>query len=335
MTTWADCQLGFKKESVYGTGVTVDRFIDANSYPPQLNLGFVQSGSFRDRVLRSGRECSYVESVGTSIEVEPLSKGFGTFFELLMGTGSSKKLTGPTGVYMQSFTLADLLPSATIQIGVPHSAATWAEDPYTLTGMVCEDWSASFGNAELLKVSANFKGQQLATGTALASESYATGAQMFCFKGASLHTGTLTAPTDTSLASATVELASVESGSLSVKHTNQWRRPMGGGGLQSYVSTGRREISGEIVVEYDSTDYRDWIINQTSKALVITYEATTAIETTYYPTVQFCIPSVTFDGDIAAPNGGQVIRQTLKWRGKFDGTNEPLYVNIQTADTAL
>ena len=31
MTTFADCSIGYKAESTYGTGVTVDRFLEFNT----------------------------------------------------------------------------------------------------------------------------------------------------------------------------------------------------------------------------------------------------------------------------------------------------------------
>lgn len=332
MTTWQEAQIGLKKESAFGTGVVVDRFLDFITHSLDYSKGIVQSQALRGGKVRGLTRCTYTENAGGTIELEVMTKGQGTFFEMLMGEGASTK-DGAKAVYQQLFKLGDTMPSFTIQAGIPRPANS-SVDPFTYTGCVCSQFTLNFDNADLLKVTATIDGRDVTTGTALATASYSDG-ELFCFKGASLYTGTITVPTATAAGSGTTELSSVESGSITVNHNLQSTRPLGSGGLKGEPTPGVREITGTLSIEYDSTTWTTALLGDTALGLVVTYEATTAIETGEYPTFQVVIPAVKVDGELPKPNGGEIINQTVNFTGLWDGTNEPIYLVIRTADTAL
>ena len=332
MTTWQDAQIGLKKETTYGTAVTVDRFLDFITHSLDYSKGIVQSQALRGGKVRSTTRCTYTENAGGGIELEAMTKGQGTFWEMVMGAGTSTKVPTATKPYQQLFTLGDTMPSYTIQAGIPRPAASTV-DPFTYTGAVCSQFTVNFENADLLKVNATVDGRDVSTATALASATYPAG-EVFCFKGASIYSGAIAVPTATALGSGATELTSVQSGSFTVNHNLQSSRPLGSGGLKGQPTPGVREITGTLNIEYDSTTWTAALLGDTSLGLVVTYEGS-LIEAGYYNTIQFVIPAVKLDGELPKPNGGEIINQTVNFTGLWDGTNEPIYVAIRTEDTAL
>lgn len=334
MTTWQDAQIGLAKESAYGTAVTVTRFFDYINDSLDYKKGVVQSRAIRGgKAPRTDLRCTYTENAGGDIELEPLTKGAGLWWEMLMGTGVSTKI-GATTVYQQLFTLADEMPSYTIQKGIPRVAGSTV-DPFTFKGCVASEWTARFGNTDPLTASVTVDGREVTTATGLASASYPTGASLFCFAGASLYSGSITAPTTTELGAGNATLASVQSGSLSVKHNLQGSRPLGGGGLKGKPTPGMRDITASLEVDYDATTWTTALLGDSTVGLVVTYEGAT-IETTYKYTVQFVLPFLKVESELPKPNGGEVIRQRVSLSGAWDlSATQPLYVVCRTTDTAL
>ena len=91
MTIQADCSIGFKKETPFGTGVTVDRFLEFTSESLDRDATYSQGQGLRpgSRLARSGRRALTRDGAKGDIELEVPSRGLGTFLELLLGTASS------------------------------------------------------------------------------------------------------------------------------------------------------------------------------------------------------------------------------------------------------
>ena len=326
MTTFLDSQVGFKKEVAYGTPVTVDRFLEFLSAPFKLDKATKQGEGLRvgARVARSGRRVVPFSSVSGDIELEVPTKGMGTFWELLLGSGASTLVS--TGLYQQVFTFADKQPSATIQVGVWNGAAV---KPYTYAGCQCGSWSLEASEGEILKLKASFVGKSLSTAGSVETASYASGMGLFTFAHAAFYAGgTLTAPTTTALASATGSaLAVVKSLSLSVD--NQLKDGPQVGGLSTERQPGVRAISGTVSVEHSGTTFVDAIIAETPMLLIATLTNGTDV-------VQAIVPEVKLDGDPPAPAINERITHSLSFQGLDNLTAaQPLWIVTRTADSAL
>lgn len=120
--------------------------------------------------------------------------------------------------------------------------------------------------------------------------------------------GALTAPTATALGSAATPVASIRSGSITIKHNLKTDRyNCGGGGRKEKPFAGIREISGSLVAEYADAAFRDAIVNDTSMTLVKTFTAGLDV-------LQIVIPDVRFDGDIVKAST-DLAMQDIKWTG--------------------
>lgn len=333
MTTFQDCSIGFAKESTYGTGVTPSRFLEFVDESLDFNKTIVQGQGLRvgSRVARSSRRVMPTADAGGDFSLEAVSKGLGLLWEFLMGSGSSTLVSAAT--YQQVFTFADTLTSATFQKGLPRVDGT--VDAYTFLGCTCDSWEMEFGNADIPMIKVTTDAKDVTTGTAYATPSYPSGANLFTFAGGAISTGTFTAPTATALASGATALANVRSGSVKVAHNPATDRyNFGGGGRKAKPTVGLREITGSLTVEYDSATFRDAVLNETPMSLVLTY--TGGALGTGNETLQIAIPEVKFDGKLPAANAGQMITVDLGFVGLDNlSAAQPMWVVARTADTAL
>ena len=327
MTTPQDCSVGLGIESVYGTAVARTRwfeFLDESfNYVKNVKQGVgLRVGS---RVARSGsRVVASAEGSG-DLTIEAVTKGLGLLWQLGLGSGTSTLVSA--GRYQQVFTLGDAMPSATIQKGIPRADGT--VDAYTFTGCMVESLTIDCPNADNVKVKTSWNAKDMTTATAYTAPSYATGPSVFTFAHGAVYSGALTAPTATALGSAATPVASIRSGSITIKHNLKTDRyNCGGGGRKEKPFAGIREISGSLVAEYADAAFRDAIVNDTSMTLVKTFTAGLDV-------LQIVIPDVRFDGDIVKASTDLAI-QDIKWTG-LDGLTaaQPIWIVCRTADTAL
>lgn len=327
MTTPQDCSVGLGVESVYGTAVARTRwfeFLDESfNFVKNVKQGVgLRVGS---RVARSGsRVVASAEGSG-DLTIEAVTKGLGLLWQLGLGSGTSTLVSA--GLYQQVFTLGDAMPSATIQKGIPRADGT--VDAYTFTGCMVESLTIDCPNADNVKVKTSWNAKDMTTATAYTAPSYATGPSVFTFAHGAVYSGALTAPTATALGSAATPVASIRSGSITIKHNLKTDRyNCGGGGRKEKPFAGIREISGSLVAEYADAAFRDAIVNDTSMTLVKTFTAGADV-------LQIVIPDVRFDGDIVKAST-DLAMQDIKWTG-LDGLTaaQPIWIVCRTADTAL
>jgi hypothetical protein len=327
MTTPQDCSVGLGVESVYGTAVARTRwfeFLDESfGFVKNVKQGVgLRVGS---RVARSGRRVVASAEGSGDLTIEAVTKGLGLLWQLGLGSGTSTLVSA--GLYQQVFTLGDVMPSATIQKGIPRADGT--VDAYTFTGCMVESLTIDCPNADNVKVKTSWNARDMTTATAYTAPSYATGPSVFTFAHGAVYSGALTAPTATALGSAATPVASIRSGSITIKHNLKTDRyNCGGGGRKEKPFAGVREISGSMVAEYADTAFRDAIVNDTSMTLVKTFTSGADV-------LQIVIPDVRFDGDIVKAST-DLAMQDIKWTG-LDGLTaaQPIWIVCRTADTAL
>lgn len=334
MATTQDSSLGFKKEATFKTGITVDRWLEfLGDWTFMWQKNIVQGQGLRvgSRVARSGRRVIPTADGTGTFTCEATSKGMGTLWELVMGSGTSTLVSGTT--YQQVFTLADQLPSATIQQGLVEAGGT--VDAHTFLGCTVSGFEFDFNNSGLALLKTTVDIADNSTATAYAAPSYPASPGLFHFANASISSGTLTAPTSTALASGSTTTANVRGGTLQVSHAlRDDRQNFGGGGRKAKQIPGLRAITGTLQVEYDSTTYRDMVLNDTPMSLIVQY--TGGALSTGNETLQVVVPEIKLDGDLPKPNGTDLIVADLKFQGLDNLTAaQPLWVVTRTEDTAL
>jgi len=341
MPTQLDAQIGYKKESVFGTGVVVDAFAEFVEEDLTWIPTFVQGAGMRvgQRLDFADRRVEGKREVGGSFTVEGQTRGLGKLFEAAFGgAGTSTLVAG--SAYQQLFTPTanDFLESYTIQKGVPPLGAG-ATSPHTFTGMVCSGFELTAPNAGIPTIKFNWMGRNITTATALATASYPASVEELSFiHGAITIGGTVTVPTTTALASGGTATVNVRDASLTWDNgLDSDGFNLGSAGVRSRKpALGKRSLTGSLTVEYDSNTLRDAYLNQTNLAVVLTFTTTTLISGSSFPALQITIPVVRLEGDIPQVAGGGVVTQTISFTA-LDGrvAAHPVYVAIVTAETAI
>lgn len=337
MVSTADASIGFGTETTYKTGVTPTRWVEYTDEGLDWDKNVKQGKGLRvgGRVARSARRVVPTAEGSGDFSMECTSKGMGLLWSYLMGAGTSTLVSAAT--YQQVFTLADLLPSFTLQKGVPHinTDGSLTVDAYTFLGATCDSFEIDFTNADILTLKVTTDIADVTTGTAYTAPSYAATPSLFHFAGGSISTGTFTAPTTTVLASAATPLGSIRGGSLTVNHnTTQDRYNFNGGGRKDKPTVGLRDISGKMDVEYSGTAFRDAVLNETPMSLVLTYTA--AALGTGLETLQIALPELKFDSELPKTNGTDLITQSMAF-AVLDNLSaaQPIWIVTRTGDTAL
>lgn len=343
MTVQLDSSIGAKKETTYGTAVTVDQFFEFTSESLDRKAEYLQGAGLRvgSRVPRSGRRLLGKDGGEGNITLEACTKGLGLFFEAALGSVTSTAVPSATGAYQHVFTPAttDPIPSYTIQKGIPPVGGG-ATTAYTFKGAVCKALEINAKNAEIVEISTEWLAREVKTDVAYATPSYPSGNELFTFTHGAIYLGgTLTTPTTTVLASTTAT-AAANVVDFSLKWDNgmdDGARTIGGAGLVVRKPIlGAASISGSMTVEYDSTTLRDAYINQTDLALVLTFTHSTTIGTgtPVACVLQVVVPVIRLEGEVPKAGKGEAITQSIDFTG-LDGlasSTSPLYVVYRSTD---
>lgn len=342
MTTQLDSSIGLKKESVFGTGVTVDSFPEFVKETLDRKAKWVQGAGLKvgKRVARSNRRVLGEDGAEGSITLEAATRGLGIFLEAAFGAVTSNGVPSASGAYQHVFTPAptDPMPSYTIQKGIPPVGGG-VTTAMTFNGSTCTKVEFTAKAGDIVEVSTDWQAREVVTNVAYATPSYAATTELLAFvHGAIVVGGTLTAPTTTALASSTASAAAnVVDVSLTFSNgLDGGTRTLGGAGkVVRKPILGMAEISGKMTVEYDATTLRDAYLNQTDLALVLTFTHTTTIGTgtPVPPVLQLVVPVIRLEGELPKASNGEAITQDISFTG-LDGQSaaSPIYAVYRSLD---
>lgn len=341
MTTQLDCSIGLKQETVYGTAVTVDQFLEFTGESLERKAKFGQGKGLRPgyRVARSGRRYLQQEEAGGGITVEAPIKGLGALLGAAFGSVTNTAVPGQSGVFQQVHTptLSDFLNSYTIQKGIPPLGGG-ATTPITFLGAVCASLEINAKAGEVVEVTTDWTAREAQTAIAYAAPAYPAALDLFTFvHGAIVIGGTPAAPTTTALASGGTTVADITE--ISMKWDNGldsggWN--LGGAGKRARKPVvALSPVTGKMGAEYDSTVLRDAYMAQTPLALLLTFTHPSTIGTAAHPVLQVYVPCIKLDGELPKAAGGDVIAQSIDFVGLDPqvAAQAPIYVVYVSTDT--
>jgi hypothetical protein len=342
MTTQLDSSIGIKKETTYGTAVTVDHFPEFLSENLKWKPNYLDGKGLRpgSRVSRAERRSLSKNWVEGEIELECCARGFGIFWESLLGAATNTIISGGPA-YQQVFTLTntDPFPSYTIQKGIPllNGGAVMA---HTFAGAQCTKGEITAETGEVVKLKTEWIAKSIDTATGYTAPSYVANNELFTFwQGAITIGGVVTPPTTTALASGGTSQANIRNFSLSIDNKlDQDGFTFGSGGkFGRRPHLGYTEIKGKMVAEFDSTTYRDAFLNNSNLAVTLTMTTGTLLQTTTYNTLQIVLPTIRLDGDIPEAVNEGVVTLELAFTVLDGGSAgvSPVYVVQRSLDTAI
>lgn len=320
-------QLGVKTESTWGTAVTVDRFFPLLSENITETVDKLESDARRAGLFVQRSDISipiYKGSSGT-LEIPIMSKSFGFWLVHLLGTVAT---AGPTdSAYTHTGTVGSLYgDSFTAQVNRPfHDSGS--NQAFTWEGGKVTSWEITCGVDEEAKLSAECDFENYATGTSLASASYASGLELLSWAHSA---STLT------IGGTTVPVTSFKVSCDNALKTD--RHYIRGSGLKKeQVQAGYRDISWELTADWDSTTQYSRVLASTNSGqyaeIIVTLKAPTLIGTSSYPALVITIPAARFDNIDIDNSGMDPNMQTLSGVARYDGTNSAVTLAYTTADS--
>ena len=316
-------QLGIATETTFNNSVTVTRFYEFTSENLQYNKKTAVGMGLRagGQLPRSQRRVVVTTDAGGDIVLDLPTRGLGLLLSHAMGTTPSA-VTTTTGVYSYTFTLGDVYGrSLTAQVGVPQYGGTVT--PKTISGAKIQSWEISAPNAGIATGKFTLDGASFTTSTSLATASYSPISNLFHFaQGAITVAGS--------------SVVNIKDFTLTVDNTlKQDRYNLGNAGIKAeQVINGFRKVSGKMTAEFTDTTLLNAFLADTTTALVLTFTGA-VIAGGQNEKLTITIPAAKFNADTPNVAGPGVIDLAMTFDAYDDGTNQPLTIVYQTADSAL
>jgi len=314
---------GIKTEATFNTGVSVDHFTEMNSESLKYNKNTVVGNGLRagGKVQRSQRRVVTTSDASGDLEIDLPTRGLGLYLAHSMGTFPSPT-TVSSGVYSYTYTLGDTsATSFTTQVGVPQYGGTVT--PKTLTGCKVSSFELSVAAGEIAKGKFSIDAAGFTTSTSLATPSYPALGSVFHFaQGAITIDGS--------------SVANIKDFSVSVDNVlKNDRYNLGAAGIKSQqVINGFRAITGSLTAEFTDTTLLAKFLADTSAALVLTFTGST-LSSTYKATLKITIHAAKSAADTPNVDGPGVVDVGFTFTAYDNGTDEPMTIFYQTADSAL
>lgn len=315
-------QLGAVAEDTWGVYKAPTSFIEFTEESLALAIERIESPGLRanNRVLRTDRWSAGQKRVEGTVSFEAPSKGLGLWLKHALGSSSITTPSGATNARLHTHTLGDPYGlGLTVQVGRPDSGGTVR--PFSYTGCKIDQLTLSNSVDEFLVVECEIVGEDETTSESLASASYPTGVQLFNWTQGVI-----------SIGGSSVGVVTDFSVTVANNHKAD-RYFLGAATMSEPIIAGMTEVTGSMTVEFDSLTNYNRFVNGTIAAVTAKWTAATAIESTFFPYVEVSLPDVRFDGTTPAVAGPDVVTIELPFKALYDGTDQPITITTQTADT--
>ena len=316
-------QLGIAAETTFNNAVTVTRFYEFTNenlnYVKKIAVGMgLRAGGL---LPRSNRRVVTTSNVTGDLTLDLPTRGLGLLLAQAMGNSPSA-VTTTTGVYSYSFNLGDVYGrSFTAQVGVPQYGGTVT--PKTISGAKISSFELAVANGGIATGKFSVDAAALTTSTALATASYTTTGNLFHFaQGAVTVDGS--------------SVANIKDFTLTVNNTLKVDRyNLGASGIKSeQVINGFRTITGKMTAEFTDTVLLAKFLADSAAAIVVTFTGA-VIANAATEKLTITIPAAKFDADTPNVAGPGVVDLAMTFTVYDDGTNQPLTIAYQTADSSL
>ena len=324
-------QLGIKKETTWGTAVTVDKFYRYESESFGLERNYVDPVGLQAGITfgPSSLTKATTRTAGGGFELMQPYKLSGHLFDQMVAGTITPVQQGGTAAYLSTFNVGASVPtkSATIQINKPATSA--GDVAYTYPGSVLSSAAFAMETGGVLSGTWNWVSKDETTpattpaGAALATASYAASDDVWTH-------------IDTSLTYAGGAVAGITGVNLT------WEQPYaatrfhldGSGTIAKPIPNGVATVTGNLTGEwYDSTFYTAFRSGAFA-SLVVTFQGPTAIATTNFPKIVFTMAAVQIRGSSPAVGGADLLDLSVPFVAKYDGTNPPMKVEYMSTETA-
>jgi hypothetical protein len=326
-------QFGFKKETTWGTAVTVDKFFEYD------NESFAGTSEYYDGVgLRadttfapSSRTKKLKRTAGGDMSMSMPYKNLGAILDQMVTGTVTPVVVNGTG-FKSTFNVglgAAPTKSATIQVNKPRVDSTDVAFTYPGSTITAAGFAFATGSVPTLNTSWMAKDETTPTttppGAALASASYPANDNIWTELEITVSVNSVTA-------------TGVRSVNLNWQIPREPLRVLDGSSTYGQpIVNGRAGIEGTIDAYWDAAAvaYYDLFRAGTFVPIVVTVASTTAISgSTAFPTMVYTMTNCQLRGTSPTVSGPDLIGLSIPFAVKYDGTNAPLKVEVTETATA-
>lgn len=334
-------QIGFAEESVWGTPVTVTRFLehldeDLNWVPTWLDSAGIKAGQAYKRVSRT-KQSRFTVSGGFNLEAP--DKGLGLLIKHMLGSSGTATQISTSSAYEQFHTPGEKTGlGLTVQVGRPQTDGT--VKPFTYEGVKIPSWEFSCSDGELARLRVDMDGQDQATGTALASAAYTADTGVFDFSEASTFTlgGTPSTASGETTISGGTSVATIVRGVTIRGETGlaTERFGLGNAGLKSeQIENALQMVTGTLEGEFtDQSEIYDLIVNNTTTAIQLDFSHGDAGDGNAY-LLSFIMPACKLKAGNVNLTGPDIIGQSIEFEAYDNETDPVIQIKLVSTDTAI
>lgn len=334
-------QVGFAAESVWGTPVTVTRFLEhlseeLNWEPTWLDSAGIKAGQAFKRITRTKQSR---KSVSGGFSLEAADKGLGLLIKHALGSSGVATVIGATAAYEQFHTpgiKTDL--GLTVQVGRPQTDGT--VHAFTYEGCKITGWEFSCSDGALAQFKFDMDGQDMSTVTALATASYIASTGVFDFSEAATFTlgGTpSTAAGETTIAGGTAVETVVRGITLRGETPMATERfGLGNAGVKSQqIENAIPMITGTLEGEFtDRAEIYDLLTGNTTTSLQLDFEHGDAGGGNAF-LLSFILPAVKVKTAGVNMSGPDIIGQSINFEAYDNEADPVIQVKIVSTDTVI
>lgn len=339
--TGLDAQIGFAQESVWGTPVTVTRFLEFNTESLKRDVTWLEPTGLRvgTKYARAARVRQARRSISGDIEMDWATKGIGLLIKNMLGS-----LVGPTQIasttaYKQIATPGDFRSlGLTVQVGRPE-ASTGTVRPFTFQGVKIPRWEFSLSDNAIPKLKITVDGKDESTATVLATASYLTGASVFDFSQATLKLGgtASTASGETSISGGVQAVTILKDISITgAAPMAADRFGIGNAGLKGeQLENATPQISGKISAEFNKAELYDVFTANTTTAMQLDLTGAAIGVSGSNFLLSFILPAIKLKAAPPQVSGPGVVMMSTDWEAYSDEVNPVIQIKVVSDETTL
>ncbi|WP_141579657.1 phage tail tube protein [Actinomadura sp. WMMA1423] len=335
-----DAQLGFAPEVTFGTGVTPTRFVEFDNEDMKFMPTWLEGEGLRAgrKFKRASRVSVSRKDVNGKVDIKVPNKGLGLLLKAMIGSSATATQIGSSDAYEQIHTPGDMFgKSLTVQVGRPEPG-TGTVRPFTYTGCKVTQWEMTVQDGDHLKLSVTMDGRDEDTGTALATASYASGAELFNFSHATLRLGgtPATAGGATTITGGTAVAAVVNQ--IQLKGESPMavdRYGVGNAGLKAeQLENDYPTVTGSLDAEFAKAELYDVYKAYQALALELTLEFGEA-DTGEPFHLSFIAPAIKFKESGPSVDGPGLVKASVDFEVYDNGVDPAYQFRYVSTDTTL
>ena len=312
-------------ETVYGTGVTPDQFLEFNSEGLERKNEIMRSNALGGGSLHLRRGSRSVVSGRWgegSIEMDVVTNGMGRIIRNLLGGTPTIAQQAATPAYLQTHTLGSLLgKSLTIQKQLRDESDV-VVGTFTFEGSKFTSGEFKIDKKGKLVLSLTVDAEDVTTATAAASPSL-TATKTFHYRQGSLSIGGVPA-------------ALVQSASVKVdRKMDTDRYHLGNAGVKAEpLVNDFPDVTGGLSAEFASLDYYTLFVNDTPAELELDFTGD-VIDGAYNEQLTITVPEIRLTGETPKVGGPGLVLVNHPWEAQWDGSSADMVIALMSTDTAI